>query len=367
MAINKLKYNDPNTPLEVKNINVYGSYTGILSTNTLGNFTFNSTLLNVGAGGTINIYKSNLSETNFERGKIGWSTNSFDVGTEKGSTGGNPTQFNLQTNGITRVAITSTGSVGIGTTQSVVDFAIFGEAYILGRNPFSSGTTLNIGGYATYPGSLNQDYTSSITFNRNSSGAVAYISCYGPGIGGPQGSLSIGGNRSGCRVELRSYNISNTARQNAIRLSVEEILGDIQILNTTNTTSATTGALQVSGGVGVASDLYVRLRAHVIDSVGIGTTIARTKLDVRGNALISGITTITNNFNVGAGGTIITTTGIGSVGIGSTLPTAKVDIQGGDIRVGVSNSNGLILTSPNGTRYRLIVDDAGIISTVLVT
>jgi hypothetical protein len=56
----------------------------------------------------------------------------------------------------------------------------------------------------------------------------------------------------------------------------------------------------------------------------------------------------------------------GGVGIGTTNPTTILDVQDGDIRVGKNNSNGVILTSPNGTKYRLIVDNAGALSTVLV-
>lgn len=55
-----------------------------------------------------------------------------------------------------------------------------------------------------------------------------------------------------------------------------------------------------------------------------------------------------------------------NVGIGTTSPTTILDVQGGDIKVGVNTSNGVILTSPNGTKYRLIVSDAGALSTVLV-
>ena len=38
----------------------------------------------------------------------------------------------------------------------------------------------------------------------------------------------------------------------------------------------------------------------------------------------------------------------------------------GDVKVGTSQAAGLILTSPNGTKYRLVVDDAGTLSTVAV-
>ena len=38
----------------------------------------------------------------------------------------------------------------------------------------------------------------------------------------------------------------------------------------------------------------------------------------------------------------------------------------GDIEVGTGNTAGVVLTSPNGTKYRLVVDDAGVLSTVAV-
>lgn len=59
-------------------------------------------------------------------------------------------------------------------------------------------------------------------------------------------------------------------------------------------------------------------------------------------------------------------TSSGSVGIGTTNPTSTLDVRG-DIRAGINTSQGVILTSQNGSRYRLIVSDAGVVSTVLVT
>jgi hypothetical protein len=56
----------------------------------------------------------------------------------------------------------------------------------------------------------------------------------------------------------------------------------------------------------------------------------------------------------------------GSVGIGTTNPTEKLQVVGGDIRVGVNTSQGVILTSANGTKFRLLVSDSGVLSTVLV-
>ena len=69
-----------------------------------------------GIGQTFRVYNTYTSATNFERGQVGWTTNTFIVGTEKGSAGGTARQLELQTDGITRVAITTDGRVAIGTT-----------------------------------------------------------------------------------------------------------------------------------------------------------------------------------------------------------------------------------------------------------
>ena len=56
----------------------------------------------------------------------------------------------------------------------------------------------------------------------------------------------------------------------------------------------------------------------------------------------------------------------GNIGIGTTNPTSKLHVVG-DIRVGINTSQGVILSSANGTKYRLLVSDAGVLSTSLVT
>jgi hypothetical protein len=57
---------------------------------------------------------------------------------------------------------------------------------------------------------------------------------------------------------------------------------------------------------------------------------------------------------------------LSNVGIGTTNPIDKLTVRDGDISVGINTSHGIVLTSPNGTQYRLIVDDAGALSTVAV-
>ena len=64
--------------------------------------------------------------------------------------------------------------------------------------------------------------------------------------------------------------------------------------------------------------------------------------------------------------TVIEVTSSGTIGIGTTVPSTKIDVRG-DVRVGIDTSQGLILTSPNGTTFRLVVDNSGNLSAISTT
>ena len=85
--------------------------------------------------------------------------------------------------------------------------------------------------------------------------------------------------------------------------------------------------------------------------IGIGTTSARTTLDVLGSEAIFGA--------VGIGTTTIVNEDTNLYAVGNSEFY-------GDVSVGINTSKGLILTSANGTKYRLFVSNAGVLSTVLV-
>ena len=72
------------------------------------------------------------STDDFERGQVGWSTNVFIVGTEKGSSIGTARPMHFQTDGTTRVAITTDGYVGIGSTQPIATLDVNGDVNITG-------------------------------------------------------------------------------------------------------------------------------------------------------------------------------------------------------------------------------------------
>lgn len=95
-------------------------------------------------------------------------------------------------------------------------------------------------------------------------------------------------------------------------------------------------------------------------------TSARFAIDYNGdyNVPSSGMLEFTGySFNTNAQETYAVITREGNVGVGTTRPRTSVDVNG-DVSVGFSTAHGVILTSPNNTRFRLGVDDSGNLYTI---
>jgi len=110
-------------------------------------------------------------------------------------------------------------------------------------------------------------------------------------------------------------------------------------------TTPNTNAFRVTASNNVAS-LIVKedssSNAELTLRDGLGNT--NVKLDTAGKCFIIGST---------------------SLGIGTDAPVSKLSVLGGDIEV-ETIASGLILKSPNGTRYRITVDNSGNLSTSAV-
>jgi len=87
----------------------------------------------------------------------------------------------------------------------------------------------------------------------------------------------------------------------------------------------------IKNGVEVAENLI--FASSDLEKVGIGSTVPIDTLDVRGgiaatNFYAAGVVTSTDNFYVGASGTVFTAlTGFGSVGVGTANPIFPLDIR----------------------------------------
>ena len=122
----------------------------------------------------------------------------------------------------------------------------------------------------------------------------------------------------------------------------------------------------VKNGIEVADNLV--FASSDLEKVGIGSTVPNDTLDVRGgiaatNFYAAGVVTSTDNFHVGASGTVFTAlTGFGSVGVGTANPIFPLDIRSsastgttalyvyGDMRVtGDINLDDITLDDVNAT------------------
>ena len=122
----------------------------------------------------------------------------------------------------------------------------------------------------------------------------------------------------------------------------------------------------VKNGIEVADNLV--FASSDLEKVGIGSTVPNDTLDVRGgiaatNFYAAGVVTSTDNFYVGASGTVFTAlTGFGSVGVGTANPIFPLDIRSsastgttalyvyGDMRVtGDINLDDITLDDVNAT------------------
>jgi hypothetical protein len=77
-------------------------------------------LRNAANASAFNIYNTHTSSTNHERGLLKWSSNVFQIGTEKGSGGGTARALALQTDGTTRVTIGSAGGCSFAAGSATV-------------------------------------------------------------------------------------------------------------------------------------------------------------------------------------------------------------------------------------------------------
>ena len=318
----------------------------------------------------------------------------------EGSTASNKLQF--RTNSADRMIINSSGNVGIGTNSP--DHILCLEDTEPTLRIFDTVNTLNNEqtiSFGTEPGNRTHSEISGINLNAgNAEGGLIFKTNSGAsltekmridssgnvGIGTttPSQKLTINGNGAFLAGnELRFYNAANSN------------WGQIE--------SPASGALQFSSGGGVA--MYIKSSKNV----GIGTTSPVNKQQNKYTSVaIASMTatsgTASTNWNRNAGlliegqnssnglalgvsgtandrkawiqsghpgaaadslGTISLNPLGGNVGIGTTSPTSKLDVAGGDIELNDAAA-GIIMRSPDGTKYRITVANGGTLTVTAV-
>jgi hypothetical protein len=252
------------------------------------------------------------------------------------------------------------GNVGIGITSPTTKLHIDESGT---TSPALFIDTARYGAYIIGDGTSNSQYLLNLQSNGGSTEVMRVQSSGNVGIGttSPQEKLDISGG--------------------SIRLDDNQKI-------TWSTNDSNIGRVRITGNesndfLTFVTDNSEKMRINSLGNVGIGTTSPVSKLDVAGNIQATGTRFINCLFDSnhymrlesnssggllkGADGGVITTLvrsygdsyfNGGNFGIGTSSPASKLEVDGGDIEVDDSAS-GLILRSPDGTRYRVTVANGG--------
>lgn len=320
-------------------------------------------------------------------------------------------------------------NVGIGTTSPQAKLHINSQQPLFVTDGNEVSLSIDAGNYIYKIGDIsggeNQSYmqidsAASKAFFLNSNVGIGTNSPVS--IGGHSGVLTLYGSNATAlalkdavsegHLRFDDYNFKFTNSGGTVRMQIEADTGNVGIgtnfptekLDIYSDGNAIVRLESAGGGVGmldVGTDFTInnrintnlifktsnveRMRITNNGSVGIGTTNPSELLHVQGNnATIQtvesgGATVKMRSGSVGRFGTYsnnnllfvsnsqdrMTITSGGNVGIGTASPASKLEVDGGDIEVDDSAS-GLILRSPNGTRYRIQVDNSGNLTTTAV-
>jgi hypothetical protein len=327
---------------------------------TVGNIT--SSDINSAGIITSSIIISQLSSTGISTVSTRLYAESIGVGTNSPSS-----DIHIRRSSTSRLQVTSDTAeaiVAIGRSTSLTGSngaLIFGNTS--GLYPYSNQRTLDIINYDT--GNINYylqlgtpGTTGSYNWFHGQSATnlmtLTYQGNLGLGVTLPTNTIHVSGSST---VSGNSYVGGDFYASNNVTVGSDlNVVGNLNLSQniTANLIGNVTGNLigdVNSTGISTFNNVLVNDTIIVDNSIGIGTTSPRSSLDVLESSAIFG--------NVGIGTESIADED-------TTLYVVGNSEIYGDTFVGINTSQGVVLTSANGTKYRLIVSNAGVLSAVLV-
>ena len=248
---------------------------------------------------TYRIYNTYTDASNYERAKLEWSGNVFRVGTERLGTGSTAnTRLDLQTDGTTRVAISTTGLVGIGTTIPASTLHVLGNVLVAAGSSTDQYITLKP--YELSNGTLSWEGSAGQLFSITNSLSTGSIFSVNDISGIPSIDVDAGG-----AVTLGVYGgnigIGTTNPTSKLHVLGNALITGITTLGVTTATNLTSQNLNVSG-------------VSTFTDIRIASSSEKTTL-VSGN-------TVSLVYNTGGGNVAICTNPTGPITLNVTgIPT----------------------------------------------
>jgi hypothetical protein len=190
---------------------------------------------------TFRLYNTYTSATSYERGKFEWASDVFRIGTEKGAAGGSARALELQTDGVTRLTINTSGNSVSSNLFSAAKTSQKGYSFGEDTNwglfyTFGSWLNLQVSslvGFRFYNTGIIEAYATDIRIRPGASsiGQVAYVSGNDVNIvTNPAGKAVIsGGNHSngnsGGAVEIYGGNANGNANGGDVKVDGGALAG----------------------------------------------------------------------------------------------------------------------------------------------
>jgi hypothetical protein len=266
------------------------------------------------------------------------------------------------------MTLTYQGNLGLGATNPTSKLEVNGTLKVISSSTFESNVTINNGNLIITDGSIAASVSGNVqgqlignvfansgisTFNNVSVGVITAINLDvvdNLGISTNSGSNFDRANINGISANaiFQQVSIGSTFLISAADFSDA---GKDVVINVGDVDRTSPGRYMVVPKITSTQrgNLYSNAGNTTIQT---GSVIYNTTLDrFQGRTGVTGWT----DFVMGSGGNI-------SVGV----VTATSGAVSGDLSVGVSTATGVVLTSANGTRYRLFVSNAGVLNTVAI-
>lgn len=334
------------TGLKVNPLGVGGSAT---VTNNYGVY------LNPGTSATNNygVYQLGTGVKNFFQGNVGIGTTAPSYPLVVARTGSNiVASFEGNENTYLRIArtgtqpgeaqlrVTNNGSLDISSDSniSLKTGGTSGTARVYIRN---SDGEVGIG--TTSP-------TAKLHVSSDSGGALSEVAHFvGGGSTNDKSQISVGGNTSSALVSFGFRNTGSGFGYIANASDTEIITIDGGNERVGIGTASPSQKLEVSGNVKLDGD-----NRHIYfggNNTFIGERSNSTELELRGGGNSTAQTVYIDN--------------TGQIGVGTSNPTSKLDVAGGDIELDDAAA-GIIMRSPDGTKYRITVANGGTLTVTAV-